>query len=193
MAHDASREPNLPELQPTPTFTLVIGNQSRNYTYQQAFAIGHSLVKANKFDVAAAVFEKLATVTDRGPRAHILLSICRAGLSDYKQSRDVLDRVFQGELAMLAPALHEVIVEARMGFKNEALRDLLELVNKHKELPTLCLWLGDLFEKNGQPAKAVQCWQLAIKRDRPGGAVALAAYQQLKRVEKEKQTARDVS
>jgi hypothetical protein len=55
------------------------------------------------------------------------------------------------------------------------------LINKLKEIPTLCLWLGYILEAKQELKKAAQCWRLAIRRDRPGGAVALAAQQPLQR------------
>lgn len=178
-----TREFSQQELQPAPTLTLQIGNRSKDCSYEQAFAIGYALVKVKNFRTAAEIFKRLAKETDRGPRGHIMLAICRAGLSDYVGARAVLDEVFADELAMLAVAIHEVIVDVRMGFKKDALRELVVLVNEHKELPTLCLWLGDLLEANQQLAKAIQCWKLAIKRDRVEGAVAQVAQQQLLRIQ----------
>lgn len=69
-----------------------------------------------------------------------------------------------------------------MGFKDDAMEELVQLVNNHKEYPTLCLWLGDMLQASDRLEKAKQCFKLAIKRDRPGGAVALAAHQQLQKL-----------
>lgn len=171
-------------LQPVvvPKFIFRIDEKTYEWTYQQSFAHGHAMVKEKRYESADMIFQKLAEVPDRGPRAHIMLAICKAGLSDYKASRAVLDSSFQNEKAILAAALQGAIVDARMGFKDDAMQELVQLVNEHKELPTLCLWLGDMLEANQRIEKAKQCWKLAIKRDRPGGAVALAAQQQLRKL-----------
>ena len=180
-------------LSPPPTFSFCFGDHARQFTYQQAFAFGHALLRANKLDSATAVFAKLTTVKDHGPRAHIMLALCKASQASFKEARAVLDGVFPDKQATLAEAIHQVLVESRIGFKDNALRELVALVNGHAELPTLCLWLGDLLDANNQVAKAVQCWKLAIKRDRRGGAVALAANQQLKRIETKRRPATDAT
>lgn len=180
-AHTREGDPTQSKRPPEPlTFHFRIGGKPYAMSYPQAFAYGHRLLKVRQVEVAAAIFEKLAHVTDRGPRANIMFAICLAGLGNYKESRDALDRAFAGEESVLAAQLQDIVVMARMGFKREAMKDLTGLVNTHKELPTLCLWLGDMLEAKQQLDQAFQCWQLAIKRDRPDGAVALAATKQLK-------------
>jgi hypothetical protein len=163
------------------TFHFRIGGKPYAMSYPQAFAYGHRLLKVRQVEVAAAIFEKLTHVTDRGPRANIMFAICLAGLGNYKESHDALDRAFAGEECALAAQLQDIVVMARMGFKRDAMKELVALVNTHQELPTLCLWLGDMLETNLKLDQALQCWQLAIRRDRPGGAVALAATKQLQR------------
>lgn len=178
--HDTAELQVSPPL-PQATFTIQLGDQQLKLTFPQAFAYGHSLYRAKKFAAAAAVFERLAQVKERGPRSYLMLALCKAGLADFKGAKSVLDLAFPDEESLLADTIQEVIVESRIGFKDEALRELVELVNQHRELPTLCLWLGDLLESSGQLEKARQCWKLAVKRDRPDGAVALVARQQLHR------------
>lgn len=181
---DDTREIDVTEPSKSParaTFHFRIGGKLFDMSYQQAFAYGHRLVLRSQFDVAAKIFEKLTEVTDRGPRAGIMLAICLAGLGDYKSSHAVLERAFLDEESVLAAELQDIMVMARMGFKRDALKDLVALVNSHKELPTLCLWLGDMLEAKQQLDQAIQCWKLAVKRDRPGGAVALSADKQLRR------------
>ncbi|HUE72802.1 MAG TPA: hypothetical protein VMP01_18090 [Pirellulaceae bacterium] len=165
---------------PRAIFQFRIGNKAYEMNYQQAFSYGHRLLKKQHFETAALIFNKLSSVAGRGPRAHIMLAICLAGCSNYQGSREVLDSVFRGEEAILAAELQDVIVMARMGFSRDALQDLVKLVNNHKELPSLCLWLGDLLEASQQMDKARQCWRLAVDRDGPKGAVATAARKQLR-------------
>lgn len=164
-----------------PLFRFRVGDAARDFTYSEAFALGHSLLRAKKFQPAASIFKKLTEVPDRGPRAHIMLAICRAGLSNYQESRSILDGVFQEGDRPLAGAIQDVIVQSRMGFKDGAVKDLVELVNTHQELPTLSLWLGDMLAEGNKTAKAMECWKLAINRDRQEGSVALAARSQLQR------------
>jgi uncharacterized protein HemY len=166
-----------------PVFTVRIGDQTHRWTYQQAFARAHLLITQKDYASAETILKELIEFKGRGPRAHILLAICKAGQSDYKGSRSVLDSAFQDDdTSLLAVELQDVIVNARMGFKDDAMEELVQLVNEHKEYPTLCLWLGDMLQASDKLEKAKQCFKLAIKRDRPGGAVALAAHQQLRKL-----------
>jgi thioredoxin-like negative regulator of GroEL len=171
------------ESQSDPVFTIRMGDQTHRWTYQQAFARAHLMITQKDYANAEPILKELIEVKDRGIRSHIMLAICKAGQSDYKGSRSVLDSAFQDDkTSRLAAKLHDVIVNARMGFKDDAIQELVELVNEHKEYPTLCLWLGDMLQASDRPEKAKQCFKLAIKRDRPGGAVALASQQQLRRL-----------
>lgn len=169
------------------SFRFVINEKEYDMTFVRAFTYAHRLLKKKNYEVAGAIFEKLTAATDRGPRALIMLAICRAGMSDYKGAHDVLDRAFPGEDSVMAAELQDIVVMSRMGFKKDAMQDLVRLVNEHKELPTLCLWLGDMLEAKQELAKARQCWQLAIKRDRPKGAIAQAAKKQLLKYSKQRQ------
>jgi hypothetical protein len=163
-------------------FSVSVGEKTHEVTFPQAFSAGHSLVKKKQFTEAATIFEKLVAAAN-SPCAHVMLAICKAGLSDYKGSRAVLDQAFTGEVGILSAKIHGVIVDSRMGFKADAIRELVDLVNQQKDYPVLSLWLGDLFEADQRLKKSIQCWKVAIKRDQPGGPVALAARQQLRRVE----------
>jgi thioredoxin-like negative regulator of GroEL len=168
-----------PEQPKRAMFRITIEGKEQLVSYQQAFAFAHRLLRKNQYENAAKLLEPLTKVEGRGPRAHILLAICRASNSDFAGAREVLDRAFTGDEAVVASELQDVIVMTRVGFWKTALQDLVKLVNKHKELPTLCLWLGDMLAAKQELDKAVQCWQLAIQRDRPDGAVGLAAREQL--------------
>lgn len=159
--------------------TLRLKDKLREMTYPEAFVFAHQLAKRRKFKPAATVFEQLSRVPDHGTRAHLMLAICNAGLSQYSKVLGVLKQVFS---ETLTAAIYEVIIQSRMGFKEDALHDLADLVNEHKQSPTLCLWLGDMLEANHRIDKAILCWNLAQTRDRPGGAVALAAGRQLRRL-----------
>jgi tetratricopeptide (TPR) repeat protein len=86
--------------------------------------------------------------------------------------------------ALLAADLYDAILESRMGFRDEAIEKLVKLADAHEELPTLCLWLGDLYEARGHNGDAIRLWKVAIARDRSQSAVTLAARRQIKKLTK---------
>lgn len=175
-------KPAPPKRPPGPqraVFKFRVKDKSYQMTYQQAFTYAHRLFTKKQYGLAAAIFEKLTKAPDRGPRAHIMQAICLAADSNYDGSREVLNSAFAGDEVVIAGQLQDIIVMARLGLPGDALQDLVTMVNQHKELPTLCLWLGDMLAASQDFKKARQCWKLAIHRDRPGGAVALAARELL--------------
>ena len=180
--HD-TRDLDLSDLLKTPTFTFTIKGQRRELTYQEAFALGYALARHRHFHQAVVVFQRLAAVPDRGPRAEIMLARCLDELSEFDKAKEVLDHAFPEDHAT-ANELQDVFVCERLGFTDDALHDLVELVNAHRELPTLSLLLGDLFAAKERFHKAEQCWKLAIHRDRPGGVVAAAAQHQLEQLQR---------
>jgi uncharacterized protein HemY len=169
---------DLSDLQTTPTFAFTIRGERRELSYQEAFVLGYSLARHKHYHPAVAVFQRLAAAPDSSPRASIMLAHCLDELSEFDKAKGVLDNAFPKDHAV-ANELQDVFVCERLGAIDEALKDLVDLVNKHKELPTLCLLLGDLFEMRKRPDKARQCWKLAIHRDRPDGPVTMAARQRL--------------
>jgi uncharacterized protein HemY len=180
--HD-TRDLDLSDLHTTPTFTFTIKGERRQLNYQEAFALGYALARHRHFHQAVVVFQRLAAVPDRGPRAEIMLARCLDELSEFDKAKDVLDHAFPDDHAV-ANELQDVFVCERLGFTDDALHDLVELVNAHRELPTLCLLLGDLFAAKERFHQAEKCWKLAIHRDSPGGAVGFAAQQQLEQMQR---------
>src|SRR4029078_5040185 len=125
---------------------------------------GHKLLKQGQCASAAAIFVELARVPDCGPRAYIMLALAQAGLSHYSTAFSLLQKTPCLQ-ASLGAALYDVIVQSRMGFKDDAIQDLLAIVNEHKQMLTSCLWLGDLLAARNQVDNAVKCWRLAVNRD----------------------------
>jgi hypothetical protein len=158
-----------------------VGKEVRELTYQQAFVFGHELMVQKKYDLADAIFGKLCAIPEHGPRAHLLSAICKVGKSDSQAARAILDTAFSSERGLLAAEIHDIIVNSRMGFKEDARHDLAMLASAHEELPTLCLWLGDLFAVDNELQQARKYWEMAMRRDHRGGAAALAAMRQLKK------------
>jgi hypothetical protein len=158
-----------------------IGGQTHRLSYEKAFALGCSLLEKGHITDAAALFERLEEFTDRGPRAFIMQAFCEAAGLNFENCSRPLVEAFQGEKQDIAGALHNAFVSYHVGIREDALNAMVELVNKHRELPTLCLLLGDMLETAGRASMARKCWSLAIHRDRPGGAVAAVAMQHLRR------------
>jgi tetratricopeptide (TPR) repeat protein len=163
--------------------TLHLGGQSRKLDYCAAFVFAHDLLRRLKCASAAAVFERLCQVSSDEPRAHVLLAVSEARMGQYSAAFKALNDAAFGD-ALLAADIYDAIVESRMGFKEDAIQKLLRLAGAYEKLPTLCLWLGDMYEAARQTNESVKWWQSAIARDRPQGAVCLAARRQINRITK---------
>jgi hypothetical protein len=169
-------------LSPAPVEIEVrIGDQTHRLSYERAFALGCTLLEKGNIADAAALFERLEEFTDRGPRAFIMQAFCEAAALHFDKCTKPLAQVFEGEKQEVAGALHNAFVSYHVGIRRDALNAMVDLVNKHRDLPTLCLLLGDMLETANQLPMARKCWSLAIHRDRPGGAVAAVAMQHLHR------------
>lgn len=165
-----------------PRFKFKIGEKQYDLTFQDAFTYAHGLSKNLHLASAIAIFDRISSVVGEGLRAKIMLAHCHAKLSNFEQSKQLLDTAFPQDL-LLAQQIQDAFVYETLGVKHDALEQLVQLVNSHKELPTLCLLLGDMLETKKRYAEAQRCWQLAIKRDSPDGAVAIAAQKQFTRLE----------
>jgi tetratricopeptide (TPR) repeat protein len=159
---------------------LVIGGKRCRRTYEQAFALGCALLEKGHIDDAAKLFERLEEFPDRGPRAFIMQAFCEAAAMRFEESSKQLTDVFSGEHQEIAKVLQNAFVSFHVGIRQDALETMTELVNTHRDLPTLCLLLGNMLRAADRLALARKCWSLAIHRDRPGGAVAAAAMRRLR-------------
>jgi len=164
-----------------PRFKLKFDGQTRELTYQDAFAHAYDLAREGRMERAERIFEALCGVSDRGPRARIMLARCRAQRLDFQGSKTTLDETFSAEPA-LACGLHDAFVLERFGMRKDAVQELAPIANERRDLPTICLLLGDLLAEDRKLDKAQQCWKLAVKRDRPDGAVGLLARRALQRL-----------
>jgi thioredoxin-like negative regulator of GroEL len=172
------------------TFTARMGRKKRRLTYEGAFSFGHSLMEAGHYEYALQIFSTLAEVPDRGPRARVMQARCKAELDDFEACKEILENVFEDEDQPVAEELQAAFVHHKLGMKREAMLALRKVIKEHTDLPTACLFLGDLFREAGSLEKAAYCWKLAVQRDRRGGAVAKAAKNQLKRLAKRAETSR---
>jgi hypothetical protein len=155
---------------------LTINGELHTLPYEKAFALGCSLLEKGLPEQASRVFEKLEPFSDRGPRAFIMRAFCEAAAKHFAQCSAALSQAFEGESQEVAETLHSVFVYYHLACRKEAMHDL---ANKHHELPTLCLLLGDMLAAAGNSSLARKCWKLALRRDRPDGAVAAVSKQRL--------------
>jgi hypothetical protein len=164
--------------------SIGVGDKTRRLSYEQAFMLGFSLFESGRVVDAAKVFERLEEFTDRGPRAFIMQAFCEAAASHYEDCSTPLIAVFKGERLDIASALHNAFISYHVGIRKDAINSMIDLVNQHRDLPTLCLLLGNMFMGAKELQNARKCWSLAVQRDRPGGAVARVAMSYLRRIGK---------
>lgn len=161
-----------------------VGAKKQVFRYEQVFALGYAFYQSGNFRDSHDLFKALSSVRGRGPRGRIMLAKCKAELESLEACEELLHSVFEGEQEPIADELQAAFVFHTMELREEAIREFAKIVNSHPDLPTACLFLGDLFEHAGSLKKAKDCWKLAVKRDRKGGGVATTARRQLKRVER---------
>ena len=159
---------------------IVVGGKKHRLAYERAFALGCSLIEKGQAAEAAKLFERLEKFTDRGPRAFIMQAFCEAAAMHFEECSKALAQVFDGDKQDVAAALHSAFVSYHVGIRQDALNTMVELANKYSDLPTLSLLLGNMLAAANQLPMAKKCWLLAVKRDRPGGAVAVVAMQHLR-------------
>jgi hypothetical protein len=160
---------------------VVIDGQPRRLRYDKAFVLACALLEDGQVLEAARLFERMEEFVDRGPRAFIMQAFCEAAALHLDKCGKPLAKAFDEEDKQLAEALQGAFVSYHVGIRQDAIKTMAELVNKHHNLPTLCLLLGDMLKAADNLPMARKCWSLAIHRDRTGGAVAAAAERQLRR------------
>jgi thioredoxin-like negative regulator of GroEL len=163
-------------------FIVRRGTQKAELSFQQVFSLGHSLFQSGHYARAQDVFAVLGRVRGRGPRAKIMLARCKAEIESFEACSQILQTIFEGEQEPIAEELQGAFVFHTMGMQNDAIREMVKAVREYPDFPTALLCLGDLYLEKGDHAKATYCWKLAIKRDRNGGAIAVSAQKQLKRL-----------
>jgi hypothetical protein len=67
----------------SPKFKLQIDGQTRELTYQDAFMHAYDCAREGTLERAERIFSALCDVTDRGPRARIMLARCHAHSLDF--------------------------------------------------------------------------------------------------------------
>ena len=161
-------------------FEVRHAGQSKKLSYQQLFTEGYVNWLAKRYSDASKIFEALTAVKDRGPRAHIMLSHCKAMLGDYGGCAATLsEKLSAEEFNEAATDLHNVFVMWKCGFFHDVKTGLEKVISEQDALPTPCLILADLKMQSGGSSQCSQLLQLAIKRDRPEGAIATIARRKL--------------
>lgn len=177
-------------LAPAPAnLEITMGGKVRTVSYEQAFVLAFALMDQKQYEQAARLFERLEMFTDRGPRAFIMQAFCEAAASRFDGCSKPLTATFQGDSQSLAADLHSAFISYHVGIRQDAITTLAEIVNRNRELPTLCLLLGDMFQAFGKTEMARNCWSLAIKRDWPNGSVAIVAARRMQKPSKQMRAA----
>ena len=148
------------------TIPIRWGGKDRNVSYEQAFVLACTLLERHQVEAAARLFERLEPYTDRGPRASIMHAFCEAAALHFDSCSKPLVSAFNGNNNSIAGDLHNAFISYHVGIRQDALQSMAELVNKYRDLPTLCLLLGNMFRAGGETAMARKCWSRAPNRER---------------------------
>lgn len=174
------------KVSPGPDGKLLVqrGTKQAAMTYEQVFSLGHSFYQSGHYQLAHDIFAFLARVRGRGPRGKLMLARCKAEIKSFAACNEILEDIFQGEDQSIIDELQSAFVFHTMGMRDEAIADLAKAVKEHPDFPSALLFLGDLFLEADNQKKAAYCWKLAAKRDRKGGAIAVTARKQLKKLQR---------
>ena len=161
---------------------LQVGERGYLLDPQRAFVFAHTLIVKREYDKAATVLKAVVGSNVEHPRPAILLAYCQAALQEFAASHDLLELSFPEDRRPVANRLHDAFAYHSLGVKRDTLQELISLSNEYKDLPTVCLILGDLFAEVKNFRQAALCWKLAVQRDGKEGIVAQAAREVLRRV-----------
>jgi hypothetical protein len=164
---------------------LRIGERSYLLDPQRAFVFAHNMILKKEYDNAATVLKAVVASKAEHPRPAILLAYCKAALKDYAASHDLLELSFPEDKRPVADRLHDAFAYHGLGVRTETLQELTSLANEYKEMPTVCLILGDIYAEARKLRQAALCWKLAVQRDGKEGVVAQAAREALGRLKHE--------
>ena len=109
---------------------------------------------------------------------------CEAAALRFDSCSKFLAAAFAGDNRSLAADLHSAFILYHIGIRQDAITALSEIVKQHRELPTVCLLLGDMLHATGDTNLAGKCWSLAVKRDWPNGSEAIVATRRMQSLAK---------
>lgn len=170
-------------LHPTPcpkTYRVLRNGRELTFSYQQLFDAGYRYLLAEDYSESSRIFELLTHVSDRGPRAHILLAFCQAQLRAYTACSQTLNKAFDSDRTGLETKLHGAFVFWACGLLIDARIELEAVIQENPQLPTLSLLLADLLARAGNQKQPPRLWRSAVQNDRRDGAVGLIARRELK-------------
>lgn len=158
---------------------ILVEGRRRQIPFEQAFAISHQLWRADKPLESTQLLNKLHQRDPACRPVRLLLARGLARLHRYDECHRLLKETFGEEHGELASRLHDAFVMRALGDDRDAIRDLTSIAKERGDLPSVCLILGDLWERNGNQAQAIGLWQLAAQRANGTGPVAHSAAHQI--------------
>jgi hypothetical protein len=170
-------------------FNIHVNNRVVRATYEQAFAYGHHLLENGHPELAEEVYESLSEACREDRRPRLMLARCKAEKEHFGACMEILEAIFEDEEEPLVQEFQTAFVFRRVGMLDEAVREVNRIVKQHKDLPTACLFLGDMLASSGKFRSAERCWRIAMQRDEPNGAVATTAEKQIQELRKRTETA----
>jgi hypothetical protein len=173
------------------TFTLTEGAAVRDLTFEEMFSYGHYCLNTRKYTAALRIFEVLVRLHGTDRQVKVMLARCKACIGRYDTCREILKAAFASEDDVIVERLHEAFLYESVGMEAAAIHELAAVVMDFLDLPTACLFLGDLCASVGEVGRAASYWKAAVKRDKRGGAVAVTAQGELARLEEETESERE--
>jgi len=158
---------------------LVLEGRRRKLSFDQAFAIGHQLWRRDKPLDSEQVFQKLFLHDSHCRPVRLLFARGLAKLREFHKCHQLLQETFPEDQAALAARLHDAFVMRSLGDLKDAIRDLAVIAQERQDLPTVCLILGDLWERSGDINRAVGLWRMAARRANGRGPIAYSARHQI--------------
>ena len=129
----------------THEYRLVVRTAGKTHSLdcRQAFRFGYMLLGAGKYKSAIQVFQTMTLLEESNFAAAIMLAYCKAGLKDYKASKDVLTKVFADDAE--ADPLHTAFVYLSVGMWGDAIGELAKTLKQRPDLPVVLLLLAMRF------------------------------------------------
>ena len=171
---DSSTHPPQPDVA---TIELVLDGKKYALSHEKALALALTWLEQKHPRQAAKLLARLAEYPENGPWCHIVRGFCEAAAKHWEDCREALGHALTENDA--ARQLHDIFVTYHLGFRRQAMLDMIDFVKVHRDLPSLCLLLGDMFVQKQDAKRARDCWSMAVRRDGSGGAVGSTARRRL--------------
>jgi tetratricopeptide (TPR) repeat protein len=168
----------------TETDRIEIGSNGRAHSISPttAFSLAHRLILTRQYELAVRLLAALAKFASYARRTSLLIAVCKVAQKDYAAAFQILSAAFALSYPVAAERLYKSLTDQDTGMVSEAIDELKAVVASLPSAPTPCLLLGDLYCTLGRTREAGSFWQMAVRRDIPGGAVGVTAQRQLDRL-----------